>query len=404
MSTFFILTAVFFWLLLGYYSLLTVAGIYYRADERKTRPLSAYPSVSVFIPAFNEAAVLADTLHAMTMLIYPGKLDIYVLNDSSQDATAEIAQFYAELFPNIHHLLVPPGTPKGKSRVLNYGLSMTCSDYFAVFDADNQPEPDAVRLLVEQAVQYPGAVGAIGHVKTINHSQNILTRMISLEFEVFQLLMQAGRWKLFSISTLPGTNMVVARKAALEVGGYDSYALAEDADLTLALVARGGLLPFVPESVTWEQEPETFLAWFRQRTRWSQGNIYIVAKSFRTKAWWHRRVFQFIIHHLVIYMGFSLLLILSDIWLILGLLGLASTHYSLPLLLLWFQCYMVYLIQLLSALTFHRRVTPANVFVAIIMYVTYAQLFLVLLVRGVIFYIKQSRSLTGPFWEKTPRF
>ncbi|MDF2930512.1 MAG: family 2 glycosyl transferase [Anaerospora sp.] len=114
MSTFFLIVCLFFWLLLGYYSILTVAGILYRVEKRSSPTLPSYPSVSIFIPAYNEGIVLASTLDAMIKLEYPGELTVYVLNDNSQDNSAEIAQFYADLFPRIRHILVPPGTPKGK--------------------------------------------------------------------------------------------------------------------------------------------------------------------------------------------------------------------------------------------------------------------------------------------------
>lgn len=405
MSTFFLIVCLFFWLLLGYYSILTIAGILYRIEKRSSPTLPSYPSVSIFIPAYNEGIVLASTLDAMLKLEYPGELTVYVLNDNSQDNSAEIAQFYADLFPRIRHILVPPGTPKGKSRVLNHGLSISQSDYFAVYDADNQPEPAALRLLVETAMTTPQAVGAVGYVKTINEERNILTRMISLEFQVFQLLMQAGRWKLFKTGSLTGTNMLVSRSAIEAVGGYDPHALAEDADLTLTLTAAGGLLPIVPEAVTWEQEPETFAVWLRQRTRWSQGNIYILAKSLHEHSWLRGRVLVHILQQFIVYVGFAGLLIASDVWLILGLTGAIHEQYTAPLLLLWFYSYAVYLLQLISAQTVDNRLSPANIFVAIIMYCTYAQLFLILLIRGTYsYFLRQHGSSSGPVWDKTDRF
>lgn len=403
-TLFFLFVSMFFWVLLIYYSVLTVAGIIFRARSRPKAPLREYPSVSIFIPAYNEGVVLAPTLDAMVKLNYPGELTVYVLNDNSKDNTGEIAQFYADLFPRIRHIVVPPGTPKGKSRVLNYGLSISQSEYFAVYDADNQPEPDALKFLVEDAVRTLNAVGAVGYVKTVNEQTNWLTRMIALEFQVFQLLMQCGRWKLISLGSLTGTNMLLSRKAIEEVGGYDTRALAEDADLTLTLTAKGWLLPIVPESVTWEQEPETFSVWLRQRTRWSQGNFYILLKACRERSWLQGRVIIHIIQQFTIYLGFAGLLLASDTWLVMGLLGKTVGDYKAPLLLIWFQSYVVYLMQLVSAQTVDNRISPVNLVIATIMYVTYAQLFLILLVRGAYFTIKQQLVADAPVWDKTTRF
>lgn len=183
-------TVVLFWILLLFYSAVTIGGVWYRLRFRNPLKIEHYPSVAVLIPAHNEEIVIENTLRAMARLKYEGKLDIYLLDDSSKDGTAAIVQEFAEVFSRIHYIPVPPGNPKGKSRVLNYGLSVTESDYFVVYDADNEPEPDALGKMVQAAETVPDAAGAVGYVKTKNVDTNVLTRMIALEFQVFQLLMQ----------------------------------------------------------------------------------------------------------------------------------------------------------------------------------------------------------------------
>nr|WP_306584265.1 glycosyltransferase family 2 protein [Exiguobacterium sp. SL14] len=197
---------------------------------------------------------MRQTLEAMMGIEYPGKLDVFLLDDQSQDETPEIAMEFTTMFSRIHYIHVPKGEPIGKSRVLNYGLSITDSEYFLIFDADNQPKADTVTRLVEQAVTQKNACGAVGIVKTINATTNLLTRMIAIEFQVFQLIMQSGRWKAFKTGSLAGTNMLLKRDVIEELGGYDPYALAEDAELTMRITALGYTLPVVYEAETWEQE------------------------------------------------------------------------------------------------------------------------------------------------------
>ena len=66
----------------------------------------------------------------MAKIEYPGKLTIYLLNDNSQDETPEIGDDFDKAYAHIRHIRVPPGEPKGKSRVLNYGLSISDGEYF----------------------------------------------------------------------------------------------------------------------------------------------------------------------------------------------------------------------------------------------------------------------------------
>jgi len=396
--------AAMFWLLLLYYAVLCVAGLVFRSKSSSAPALDEYPSVAILIAAYNEEKVLAETLNAMVKLRYDGPLTVYVLNDHSTDATGEIADEYASMFPHIRHVKVPPGTPKGKGRVLNYGLALVREQYVAVYDADNQPEPDALRLLIEAAVQTPGAVGAVGYVKTLNAKKNWLTRMIALEFAVFQLLMQCGRWHLFRLGTLTGTNLVLEREAVIDAGGWDPSALAEDADLSISLAARGGTLPIVPQSRSWEQEPETVAVWLIQRTRWMQGNLQLIVKMCQTPLWRQRHVRLHAVHILSIYLVYAAVLILSDVWFVLGVMGVAHTSYSAPLLLLWFEAWLIYMIQLLSAEVADEMASPDNIAVTFVMYFTYSQLWIFLLVRAAFLEYKRQQMKVEPVWDKTVRF
>ncbi|MFP7254395.1 N-acetylglucosaminyltransferase [Virgibacillus sp. 7505] len=394
----------FFWILLIYYSILTIAGVLQRLKRKEEITLPSYPSVAVLIPAHNEGVVIKQTLEAMIRLKYPGALDVYVLDDASTDDTAEIIQKFSSTFSRIHYLKVPPGSPKGKSRVLNYGLSVTTSDYFIVFDADNQPAEDSVMELIHAAERTPDAGGAVGYVKTINADRNVLTRMISIEFQVFQLLMQSGRWKMFKTGSLAGTNMLLRRSVLQEAGGYDLYALAEDAELTVRLTALGWKLPVVHHSRTWEQEPEKISIFVRQRTRWLTGNIYLLEKSFHEWSYWKGKTFVHSFQHVLTYLLFVLMLLFSNTWFILSLLGVNLPDFESPLLLFWFMSYVVYTAQVVSAMVLERTITPFNVLIGLIMYFTYAQIFLLLLLRSGLSYIWSRLTKQTIKWDKTERF
>ncbi|MDW2886474.1 glycosyltransferase family 2 protein [Exiguobacterium artemiae] len=392
-----------FWLLLLYYSYLTVAGILDRYSKKKPVKLVHYPTVAVLIPAYNEGIVIRQTLEAMMAIEYPGDLDVFLLDDQSQDDTRSIALEFTTMFSRMHYVKVPKGDPIGKSRVLNYGLSITDSEYFLIFDADNQPKPDTVTRLVEQAHSTKNACGAVGVVKTINATTNMLTRMIAIEFQVFQLIMQSGRWKAFKTGSLAGTNMLLRRDVIENIGGYDPYALAEDAELTMRITALGYTLPVVYEAETWEQEPETMKVYMKQRTRWMLGNIYLLEKSIRTWEFWKGRTLVHSLQHIMTYLLFIFLLLISDIVLVLGLFGYAFDQATTPLILFWFMTYLVYTIQILAAQELEKTATPSNVFVGLIMYFTYAQLFVILLFRGIFAYIKSKMRKEVIVWDKTKR-
>ena len=404
MNLLMLIILLFFWVMLLFYSILTIAGVVQRLTKKKTVTLTSYPSIAVLIPAHNEDVVIKDTLNAMVKLKYPGELIVYVLDDNSKDDTEAIVQEFSQLFSRIRYIKVPPGEPTGKSRVLNYGLSITKSDYFLVYDADNQPDENAAIELIYAAETTKDAAGAVGYVKTVNANQNLLTRMIAIEFQVFQLLMQSGRWKMFRAGSLAGTNMLLKREVLHAAGGYDPYALAEDAELTVRIAAMGKTLPVVHQSHTWEQEPENMKIFIKQRTRWLTGNLYLLEKSLHEWSFWKGKTFIYSLQHLLTYFVFVILLLISNTWFFLGLFGFSVPYFDVPLLIIWFLSYVIYTAQVISSMVLEESITPFNVFVGLIMYFTYAQFFLVLLLRSASQYIWSRITNKTITWDKTKRF
>lgn len=208
----------------------------------------------------------------------------------------------------------------------------------------------------------------------------------------------------FKLGSLAGTNMLLRRSVLEELGGYDVNALAEDAELTVRLHAKGYVLPVVPESRTWEQEPEKLRTFIKQRTRWLTGNIYLLEKSFKDLSHWRGKTFSLSLQHVLTYLVFVLVLLFSDVFFIMSVLGMELPNMEAPLLMLWFMSYIVYTAQLLSALVVDRNVSPKNVFFIFIMYFTYAQLFIILLLRSVTVYIWSRLRGNTIAWDKTKRF
>ncbi|BBP87230.1 hypothetical protein BsIDN1_08480 [Bacillus safensis] len=127
----------------------------------------------------------------------------------------------------------------------------------------------------------PKAGAVVGKFRVINAAKNLLTKFINIETICFQWMAQGGRWKWFGIATIPGTNFAIRRHILEELGGWDVHALAEDTELTIRVYNLGYVIRFFPAAITWEQEPETWKVWWRQRTRWARGNQYVVLKFFK---------------------------------------------------------------------------------------------------------------------------
>jgi cellulose synthase/poly-beta-1,6-N-acetylglucosamine synthase-like glycosyltransferase len=112
------------------------------SPRSETGPAAALPPVSLIIPAYDEADVIAAKVANALALDYPReRLQIVVASDGSRDATAERARAAgADLV-----LELPPG---GKVAALNAGAEAATGEVLAFSDANSVWAPDALLQLV----------------------------------------------------------------------------------------------------------------------------------------------------------------------------------------------------------------------------------------------------------------
>ncbi len=300
-------------------------------------------------------------------------------------------------------IAIPPGLGgRGKSHALNQGVRYARHELIAVYDADNAPEPQSLRMLVAELTADDRLAAAVGKVRTLNRSTNLLTRCVNIEFISFQWIIQAGRWRLLGLASLPGTNYVIRRELLERAGGWDIRAIADDAELTARLGQEGYQVKFVPYAVTWEPEPQHWGVWLRQRLRWSRGGTYVVRKFLPRLIRLRRRELVLeVLHLLTIYHVFFSLLVLSDLLFLSGVIaGVAARPVSGTLLLLWTLALAIFLLQLSITLAVEGENTPLNLLVTVAMYFTYCQLWLFVCAKAHYLDVVRQERLS---WEKTTR-
>lgn len=394
------------WSIIGFYVVLTVAGYLYSREESRRRPPEPerWPGVSVILPAHNEEIVMAGTLESILHLDYPReRLEVIVIDDSSTDRTRRVVEHMMATDRRLKLVAVSPGLGgRGKSHALNQGVRYASHELIAVYDADNAPEPQSLRRLVAELVADESLAAAVGKVRTLNRDANLLTRWISIEFISFQWIVQAGRWRLFGLASLPGTNYVIRREALEKAGGWDPSAIADDAELTVRLGQEGYHARFVPDAVTWEPEPQQWSVWVRQRLRWARGGTYVVRKFLPRILRLRRRELALeVMHLLTIYHSFFWLLVVSDLIFVAGLIaGAAASFAASPLVILWGLALAIFLLELAVALAIEREHTPLNLALAAAMYFTYCQMWLYICAKAHYLDMVRQEKLT---WEKTLR-
>ena len=409
LSFFFVIAVMLIWFTIAYQFILTVFGyINYVQSMKEKRELDNrsfdYPSCSILIPAHNEEKVIAATIESMLKLEYPkDKLQIIVINDGSKDATKSIIEQYAVKDARVQLFDIPKGEGgKGKSRTLNLGIKQAKGDVIAIYDADNTPDKDSLRYLVAQLLLHKELGAVIGKFRTVNKNATLLTRFINIETLSFQSMLQAGRWQMHGISTLPGTNFVMWHHIIKKLGGWDEEALTEDSELSIRIYEEGYKIKFIPYAITYEQEPQLWGTWIKQRMRWVRGNNYVVKKFWKEILHFKSKRMAFdLLYTLSLYYIFFVAVVFSDLLFLVSLFQLVAISLPGPYTFVWVTSLILFLFELFLSISYDGEDTPTNLAIIILMYFTYSQLWIYVVIKSVYQdFIQKEKHV----WDKTVRF
>lgn len=140
--------------------LLLFQGFFWRTDvrlPRRTDP-GEWPSVCVVVPARDEAAVLPASLPSLLAQDYPGRAEVFLVDDGSTDGTGELARRLARERGGLALTVDSPGEPPagwtGKLWAVRHGIGLARArdpEYLLLTDADIAHAPDSLRELVAAA-------------------------------------------------------------------------------------------------------------------------------------------------------------------------------------------------------------------------------------------------------------
>lgn len=252
-----------------------------RARRRHVAGVPDDKTVVFVVPCLNEERVLGASLERLMSLQHP-RVQILVIDDGSDDGTAEIARSHPD--PRVHLFQrVLPQARQGKGEALNAAIQyLRTSELIAgiphsdvvvcVMDADGRLDPHALANVMPLfANRRLGAV-QIG-VRINNRRQNLLARMQDLEFVLYTHVFQRGRRHLGSVGL--GGNGQFVRLTALDGLGASpwSRSLTEDLDLGVRILMDGWETEFCSTSSVHQQGLVDAKRWIKQRTRWFQGHL-----------------------------------------------------------------------------------------------------------------------------------
>ncbi|MFJ8492781.1 glycosyltransferase [Streptomyces sp. NPDC094038] len=140
--------------------LLLCQGFFWRTDVRlpPRREPAEWPDVCVVVPARDEAAVLPLSLPSLLAQDYPGRAELFLVDDGSTDGTGELGRELAARHGGLPLTVTSPGEPPagwtGKLWAVRHGIALARArdpEYLLLTDADIAHGPDSLRLLVAAA-------------------------------------------------------------------------------------------------------------------------------------------------------------------------------------------------------------------------------------------------------------
>lgn len=227
-------------------------GNFWQLHEEDTElaPLKHWPRVVAIVPARNEAETIGRAVTSLGKQDYPGEFFAIVVDDHSDDGTAELARKAAAECNATGTMSVhlaselPPGWT-GKVWAMNEGVTVAAErapDYFWLTDADIQHAPDMLRRLVAQAERDSLDLASL---MVFLRVQTFPERLLIPAFLYFFLTVYPPNWvsEPKSRAAAAAGGCILLRRSALErIGGMAAVQseVIEDCALARAVKQSGG--------------------------------------------------------------------------------------------------------------------------------------------------------------------
>ena len=185
-----------------------------------------WPRVTAVVPARNEAGAIEAMVCAMAAQDYPGEFSAIVVDDHSDDGTAELAHRAATQMAaasRVHIISAPELISgwTGKLWALNAGVeesAATTLEFYWFTDADVVHAPDALRRLVSRAEADKLDLTSL---MVLLPAETFAERLLIPAFLYFFLMLYPPRWIAKHNTKTAGAagGCVLLRRAALERAG-----------------------------------------------------------------------------------------------------------------------------------------------------------------------------------------
>lgn len=212
----------------------------------------AWPRVVCVMPARNEAETIARAVASLAKQEYPGELRIVIVDDHSEDATADLARTAAQEAGAAERVRILRAEAlqsgwTGKLWALQQGIASCEEDapeYFWFTDADIVHAPDTLARLVSRA---EGQRVDLVSLMVLLQAKLFPERLLIPPFLYFFLKLYPPRWIADTKARMAGAagGCILLRRTALErIGGFAAIRgeVIDDCALARAVKRSGGAI------------------------------------------------------------------------------------------------------------------------------------------------------------------
>lgn len=253
--------------------LLVIYGMYYVLTSltafRKKQWIGKYEpkhKFKVLVACRNEEQVLASLIESINNQNYPKDMyELCVIPNNCTDNTKAIALALGA------RIIDCVGEIKCKGDALRYAfdvLSTEDFDAYVVFDADNVVHPNFLSRMNDACSENYKV--AQGYRDSKNPQDNWISGSYSIYYWMQNFFFNRARMNAKGSASINGTGFMV-KKEVIDSLGFDTVTLTEDIEFTAKCAINNIQIAFVQDAITYDEQPVSFSASWKQRKRWSIG-------------------------------------------------------------------------------------------------------------------------------------
>jgi cellulose synthase/poly-beta-1,6-N-acetylglucosamine synthase-like glycosyltransferase len=228
--------------------------------------------VSIVIPARNEEEVIRDAVLKSLQQTY-NNIEVIVVCHNCTDKTFENAQ----VRDNKVKVIDLKTKEAGKAIALNHGIMQAKGKYILVLDADHELSSDFIEIALP-AFDTGSYIAVQGRIRPNNRNYNFITRMLTIEDDLWSEPILTVRSVLGNRCPLLGTGFIIKKDILIEVGMF-SNSLVDDHELTCRLLRKKFRILYLPFCVGSGELAPTLEIMLRQRARWGKGFLNLLNKK-----------------------------------------------------------------------------------------------------------------------------